>query len=424
VPRLVVPSNASPRQLCAMARILPGTLTAISLDCLPGGDIPVRTAVKYYLIASGFPRDDVKNAWGFRALIEAFNGQKCVDVYASDAWSGHEQPTPIPQQKEPAMPDPYIPPPVRQPEPTPEPTPAPKATGSLDAIIAEIARGEIDRALANRPTLDEARIREIARDAANVTRVEIVLPGAGPETIPGSHHRQFQTLLRLTGLRMHVYLHGPAGSGKSTAAKNAALALKLPFGSTGKIDSKYDLLGFRDAHGRMVRTQLRESWEFGGLFLFDEFDRSDPSAGVALNNGLSTGALDFADCTVPKHPDCVIVAGGNTTMRGADRIYLAATSQDGSVADRFKFIDWQYDEDLESTLAGEDSGPWVSYVQRIRRSAATLKIDLIVSPRASIDGAKLLRAKFAQNEVEQMTIWRGLDPASVAKIKAAAGAQS
>jgi len=111
-------------------------------------------------------------------------------------------------------------------------------------------------------------------------------------------------------------------------------------------------------------------------------------------------------------------------MRGADRIYLAATSQVGSVVDRFKFLDWQSDEDLESTLAGEDSGPWVLYVQRIRRSAATLKIDLIVSPRASIDGAKLLRAKFSQNEVEQMTIWRGLDPASVAKIKAAAGAQS
>jgi hypothetical protein len=236
--------------------------------------------------------------------------------------------------------------------------------------------------------------------------------------VPGLHHERFPALLRYLSAGLHVYLHGPAGSGKSTAAAAAATALGLPFASTGKVDSKYDLVGFRDAHGRVVRTPFRDVWERGGVFLLDELDRSDPSAVLALNNGLATGALDFPDATVQKHPSTLVVGGGNTRLAGADRQYVGAIAQDASVQDRFCFLAWGYDERLEALLAGEDQGAWVRFVQAIRAAAAKLKVDLIASPRASIMGATLLRAGVARLEVEEAALWKGLDSAIVAKLRA------
>lgn len=420
MPKLIIPKGTSPVGLCAMAGIKPGEVTTVGLEPLAGHTVAARTAIRYFLIASGRDRNMVREA-SLPVLASMFNDDASKAVFAADAWRAKGEPipdeTPDDDEKEPA--------PVPTPEPAPEPAPLPKtkpapeapATG-LDALLAGIVASVVDRRLAERPAVDLDEVRRVAREAANIVTVQVQHPGEAPAPVPGLHHRAFPDLLRLAGARIHVYLHGPAGGGKSTAAKACAGALKLPFGSTGKVDSKYDLLGFRDAHGRTVRTPFREVWEAGGVFLFDELDRSDPSAVVALNNGLATGALDFADATVDRHPDCVIIAGGNSTMRGADRMYTAAVSQDASVSDRFVFLAWGYDENLERALAGDDSGEWVSFVQNVRRAAAALKIDMVASPRASIEGARLLRLGFKRDAVESMALWKGLDPASIAKIRA------
>jgi len=291
----------------------------------------------------------------------------------------------------------------------------------LGGIIASQVAAQVEAALSKRPAVDPAEVARIAREAVQVVTVQVQRAGEAPRVVEGLHHTRFPRLLELLAAGLHVYLYGPAGTGKSSAAKNAASSLGLAFGSTGKVDSKYDLVGFRDAHGRVVRTAFREVWEHGGLFLLDEMDRSDPSAVLALNNGLATGALDFPDGTVTKHPSTVIVAGGNTRLSGGDRTYTGAVAQDASVADRFAFLAWGYDERLERALAGEDMLDWVLFVQGVRKAAAKLRIDVLATPRASISGAALLRRGDRREDVEDETLWKGLDPTMVAKIRAEVG---
>jgi hypothetical protein len=390
----------------------PGGLPSEMVQPQPGATISIRTALRYAMRCTGATREDVANAT-LSALRAFYNGDAMRAALAADAWRGDGA------QVEDGFSD-------DEPAPAPVPAPvapAPAATG-LDALLGGIVHAQVtaavEAALAARPALDREAIAAIARDAAQVIRVEVQQPGEPPRPLPGLHHERFPTLLRYLSLGLNVYLHGPAGSGKSSAAKAAAEALGLAFASTGKVDSKYDLVGFRDAHGRVIRTPFREVWEAGGVFLLDEMDRSDPAAVLALNNGLATGALDFPDGTVAKHPSTRIVAGGNTRLAGGDRHYVGAIAQDASVQDRFTFLFWGYDERLERSIAGEDQLDWTLFVQRVRKAAAKVKVDLLATPRASITGALLLRAGVDRAEVEEATLWKGLDPSTVAKVRAEA----
>jgi hypothetical protein len=416
MPKLSIPRGTKPRTLAAIAGLQPGlSLPADVMALATGATITPRTAVRYAMRCLGRSRDEASNA-----TVEAMRGFWVADealaaAMARDAWRADGTPDADADDDADDAPAPAAPRPV---------APAP-ATG-LDALLGGIVSAQVaaavDAAFAARPAIDRDEVARIAREAAQVTRVEIQRPGEAPQPVPGLHHERFPALLRYLSAGLHVYLHGPAGSGKSSAAAAAAKALGLAFASSGKVDSKYDLIGFRDAHGRVVRTPFREVWEHGGVFLLDELDRSDPSAVLALNNGLATGALDFPDGTISKHPTTLIIGGGNTRLAGADRQYVGAIAQDASVQDRFAFLAWGYDEKLERLIAGEDQLDWTLYVQSIRRAAAELKIDLIASPRASLMGAALLRAGVARPEVEEAALWKGLDEASITKIRAKAGA--
>lgn len=405
VPKLSFRKGAGPREVALACGVIPGSRERLSIDTIAGHTVCSRTAARYYARALGQPA--LAREGSLEDLARLYHSDAAVAAYRDDAWPRRAPGTPEPDDD--ADDD-------AAPAPVPVPAPAQAPAGSLEAILAGIVDARVAQAFAARPAIDREEVARIARDAALVTRVELVTPGGDVKPLEGHHHRSFPDLLKLVSLRVHPYLYGPAGSGKSTAARNVAKALSLPFGSTGKVDSKYDLLGFRDAHGRTVRTPFREVWEHGGVFLLDELDRSDSAAVVALNNGLATGALDFADGTVDRHSDCVIIGGGNTTMRGGTSTYGAAQAQDGSVLDRFAFLDWGYDEGLERLIAGDDA--WVSYVQNVRRAVGAVKVSLIVSPRASIEGAKLLRAGFPREQVENMVVWKGLDAPAVAKVRA------
>ena len=75
-----------------------------------------------------------------------------------------------------------------------------------------------------------------------------------------------------------------------------------------------------------------------------------------------------------------------------------------------------YDEKLERALAGNTD--WARKVQRIRREINKQQIRHIVSPRASIQGARLLAAGFSTDEVLESTVWKGLDKDSKARVLA------
>jgi len=218
---------------------------------------------------------------------------------------------------------------------------------------------------------------------------------------------------------LHVYLHGPAGSGKSTAGMQCAEALGLPFYCVAKVESEYLLLGFRDARGETIRTPFREAYENGGVFLFDEMDGSSAGAIVAMNMALANKVCPFPDKAVPMHENFKCIGAGNTKLSGATRQYQGRNKLDAASVNRFYFIEFGYDEALEMAIA-PDKG-WCAHVQSIRKAATERGLsDLLITPRATLDGAKGLAMGDTWEQVEEATMFKGLDTDTCNQLRDAA----
>jgi MoxR-like ATPase len=181
--------------------------------------------------------------------------------------------------------------------------------------------------------------------------------------------------------------------------------MKLPFYYNGPLQSEYKLTGYKDATGTYHPTPFRKAFEHGGVYLFDEIDACSAQALVAFNTALANGMCDFPDRLVRQHADFVCLAAANTYGQGATTTYAGRERIDGATLDRFGMVEIAYDSTLEYRLAGNDD--WVDRVVRIREIARESYPRLIVSMRASIQGAKMLRRGYSRDEVEKMFIWRG-----------------
>lgn len=282
------------------------------------------------------------------------------------------------------------------------------ATTDIESAIRAIAASVTPKA----PTIDESMVRKIVADAlAGVAPrvLEIRLPDKPAVTIEGRTHAEFETVLTAVSLNDPIMLVGPAGSGKSTIVEQVAKALGLTFFLEGAMDGAHKVLGFVDGHGRYQTTAFRQAFEHGGLFCWEEADNSDPAVPLTVNNAIANGHCTFPDSPVPvaRHADFRIVACANTWGRGADRLYVGRNQLDGATIDRFAMTDIDYDESLEMEIAGNRD--WTKRVQSLRHAAIAEKARIIISPRASIRGAKYLAAGWPQKKVEEVCVWKGLD---------------
>jgi len=235
---------------------------------------------------------------------------------------------------------------------------------------------------------------------------------------PQIAHNMLPTILGFLSNDFHVYLVGPAGGGKTHLGHQIAKILGREFYSIGAMLQKYEVLGFINVNG-LERTPFRDAYEFGGVFQIDELDACSALAVNALNSALENGFADFPDGRIKRHPDFVCIANGNTFGKGADRVYVGRLEIDGASLERFAVLSLDYDEKLEEALTGEDEigKSWVKEVQVWRRAAAALKVRHIISPRASIKGAVMLRTGMERSVVEEALVWKGLDVDTVRRIK-------
>ena len=270
--------------------------------------------------------------------------------------------------------------------------------------------------------MDETKVREVVAEAvtlalANVAPREIVVTiGDRTSPVTGATHETFETILKAVATGCHVLLTGPAGSGKSTIARQIAEALGRQFYTQGPASSEYKYLGFANAMGELVETPLMQAYRDGGVFCAEEIDASSSSALVAgLNMVLANPKADFANRIIDRHDDFVCIATANTFGNGASREYVGRTQLDGATLDRFIFIQVNYDEALELSSAGNDD--WCNFIQTVRHAASLLELRVIISPRASIQGAKLLAAGIKKSDVADFVLWRGIDAATRTKIK-------
>lgn len=255
------------------------------------------------------------------------------------------------------------------------------------------------------------------------TEVPEVEADLDSETI---RHPRLDAILNNIRVGNFVFLVGPAGSGKTTIAQQIASMLGLDFYFTGAVHQKHDMMGYTDINSDVVRTPFREAYENGGLFLFDEYDASVPNAITSFNAALSNGMCAFPDKIVPQHKDFVAIAAGNTYGTGASRQYVGRFQQDAASLDRFVFIEIDYDTELETKLAAmnfmkaggkkENSKKLMNLLETIRGIRAKIKelgIPHIVSPRASIMGARLLALDLLEEqEIHEQVIYKGLSEAN------------
>lgn len=303
---------------------------------------------------------------------------------------------------------------------TSKPEPAPVVPTSSSSDLASVLAGAIQEHLQPQTAqLDENHVISlIQQHAPKAEPREIVVRVADKPAVKlERQHKAFDDLLTVSAQGINSMLVGPAGSGKTTAAKNIAKALGRDFASIsfGPMTMQSQLLGYEDAHGVYHETLFVKCFRDGGVFLGDEMDAASAAVLVTINMALANGEMATPAGMIKKHQDFVFIAGANTFGTGADRQYVGRAQLDAATLDRFCFIAWDYDEALELEICG--NADWFRVVQGYRMNAEKHGLKVVISPRASINGAQLLAAGMDQEKVEKMLIFKGLDQQTINKIK-------
>lgn len=317
------------------------------------------------------------------------------------------------------------------------PAPAPKLarmTKDEKRALALAALSQLGALVDMSP--DTATIRRIAAEEiakARPVKVEIKSPVGSREIGARILHPLFKDVLRACAANVAPMIFGPAGAGKTTLAAQIADALGLPFHFTGAVQKKHELLGYMDARGALVRTAFRDAFEHGGLFLFDEVDASSPQALLCINAALSNGFCDFPDGRINAHSNFRFVASANTNGGGASREYCGRNQLDGATLDRFAIFHCDYDPSMTERIIGalDLEGPaketaieFNRQVNDYRAEIAEQSMRVILSPRASIMGARLASQGFDASQLAEILILSKIGNANERdRLKQAAGAR-
>jgi len=345
-----------------------------------------------------------------------------------------EKPTPSP------TPSPMPTPTPKEETPMPQPKPKPASPMGLEEMVRVIASDVVNTALDGyeggvnsdevrtivNPIMDGFRheVTELVKSVKPIVNT-IVVKDKPAKPMTGIQHFVFPKVLGAISQGVHLWLVGPAGTGKSTIGEQVAEALSLPFSAVNCTSTMTEtaLKGYNDANGNYVATEFRRIFEGGGVFVFDEIDNANPNVLGALNSALANGFMAFADKRVPKHPDFVGIATGNTFGSGATMEYVGRNPIDGATIDRFAQLEVPIDEKVEDAMlasVGLDAiiaTKWVTAVRKARQNVSESGLKVIVSPRATLNGAKLLRSgAFSMQEVFTATVTKGAKPDQVAKI--------
>ena len=274
--------------------------------------------------------------------------------------------------------------------------------------------------------LDEDRVAAIARIEVKALidklaipakpRVLIIKSADKPVATAHNPHPRVADLVPYLADRQHVYTWGPAGSGKTYGARQAAelvglrvAVLMMPGLTPGK------LFGFENAKGEVNVTVFADYYRTGGVLIMDEFDGMLPSVGTALNSVLENGAGVFGNNIVARHRDFVVVATGNTDCRGANRAYSGRMPIDLATVARFAFLRWDYDPAHEDSLAYGVLGPQglliTGWLRKTRELLAAQSVDTVFAgPREGLRIAEDLKRGRALAEAVEAWVWRGITP--------------
>jgi hypothetical protein len=253
-------------------------------------------------------------------------------------------------------------------------------------------------------TAAKAAVDLAARKSGGTVKIVIENQQTGKtHQVSGLTHKQFASALKFvtarnaSGYPLPVWFYGNAGGGKSHMFRQIAQA--LGFGSyvirgLGPTDTLSSIVGFKNhLTGEFVPGLITpEIYGKGGFVAFDEVANADPSVPIGLNDLVAGIDYRFPNGElVKKSKDFYLVASDNTNGLGS-RAGFVRNKLDISSLTRFAFFRLDYDDHLEIALAGDAT--WAAYVQKVRAfvGKSTMTAPVFITPRASINGAALLRA--------------------------------
>jgi cobaltochelatase CobS len=225
--------------------------------------------------------------------------------------------------------------------------------------------------------------------------------------IDGAVHEKFDKILAFIVAKRNVYLHGPAGTGKSHIGKQIAEALGLKFYFSNAIQQSYDLTGFLDSNNRFEETEFYKAFVYGGVFMLDELDASVPEALITLNSALAQKHFNFPTGKKHAHKDFRVIASGNTIGNGGDNQYNARYQIDKSSMDRFDFIDIYYSPAVENSITNGNE-ELLAFMRDLRKTAENSDIQLLVTYRA-LEGVSTMETVLDLEDVLESCLVKGMD---------------
>jgi cobaltochelatase CobS len=285
-----------------------------------------------------------------------------------------------------------------------------KAIGA--SVDAHQVREIVDATIKDKTEAIAAQLRDLI---SPVTRVQLIAPTGEVREVDGPLHPNFPLLLRMAqardsaGHHLNIFLSGEASSGKTTACKQLAKALVRKWYFNGAISMPHEMLGFIDAGGNYHRTPFRDAYEHGGVYTFDEVDRSDPVALLAVNPHLANGVATFPDKQIQRHPDCLIICTANTWGNGGNADYCGAAKLDAAFLSRFPArLSWNIDKAFEISISGNEA--WAMRVQAARARAQAAGLKVMIDVRMTLSGAALIAAGLPEQEAAEATYLANITP--------------
>ena len=291
-------------------------------------------------------------------------------------------------------------------------------------VVTQIVNEAIGAHVAETQKSIDALTRIIAESKPEVKH--ITLTGGDVRKIEGRTHFLFDKVLRVVDAGLSPWITGSAGVGKTMLAEQIATALGLEYSpeSFCSQSSKAEVKGYKDGHGLYQSVDFRKRFEDGGVYLLDEIDAANPNILLTLNSALSNGWMMFPDGKVKRHEKFVAIASANTYGNGATAEYVGRQVIDGSTLNRFVKFDMPIDEIMEAGIVNDlsvdaTSGrTWLDIVRKARANVVSSGLKVIISPRDSYHGAKLLNAGFTFQECVPMTFGSGMKSEQYAKVMA------
>lgn len=285
-----------------------------------------------------------------------------------------------------------------------------KEAKEASQIIRDLAKGAKEAADDAEETISRTlkKLDDIEKRVAETRKVEIVVTHAdGSKTCgSGSQHKDFEKLLRLVAAGENVFMSGPAGSGKTTAAQKVADAMGMKLIIQPVATDKFDAVGFIDAAGT-YRPSAVYRWAKSpepAILLIDEIDAWIPAALVALNPVLDNRIGIFPEGQFDIDPRHRVVATANTWGLGANAEYCGRNRLDAASLDRFGArLEWDYDEGFERKLVYEMVGqplgkPVADVSAKARKELRKNGVRVVWGPRQTFGLARRIAAGFSLDD--------------------------